>query len=137
MVCFSLVLLWVSELRRLANRSSSAAVFNTAKVQMLDNWYMHFMSGSCDLLRKFTYDSLRSSRKGRIDKSCLKLWFVLPYYKGFNYGLVRSAMSKVLEHWTVVLSRILGCEPVFRLAFKNAQGNLELAVLRSGFVKSR
>ena len=61
----------------------------------------------------------------------MRFWLALPYYRGFDYGRVKDAMTEVTDLWHGVLSNLLKASPSFKISYKNAYGNLE-ARLGSG-----
>ena len=119
----------IAELTRLARHSSNHQVFSAARKQLLDNWRLHFMSAELiSIMQKLPFNFLRTTCEKKQDK-CHPFWLVLPFYKGFNYGLIGSALSAAVKPWHSTLCQLLNDEPVFRLSFKNTQGNLEKTLL--------
>ena len=115
---------------RLEKRSCNPLVFHNARQQLLSKWNNHFMSSACNSIKEHIFGI--HNRPSKLHNPDLVFWLVLPYYRGFDYSLVKSSLANVMELWSRTLANILGAKPVLRISFKNASGNLESSSLKVG-----
>lgn len=120
----------MGEVKRLAKRSSTSASFYTARSHLFKLWDSNYLHETTAQLAKFNYHSLIQTHS-KPTQAVGTFWLVLPFYRGFEYHGVRLSLQEAVMPWLGTLSRILGCQPDFKLSFRNPGRNLENVLLAS------